>query len=154
VTQLIQIQSRPAGGRAPQFALWQLGFRPFDLLAACFAALSIPLWALQFSGWLTHPYLNGPVWHAHEMLFGFTLAVIAGFLFTAGRDWTNRPTPTGMPLGLARRRRSTPLVWVLHLAYVWIPLHLALRALAEMVRRFRTVCRALPACTHPPTHRR
>src|SRR6185295_11563866 len=68
------------------------------LLASGFAALSIPLWALQFSGLLGHAYLSGPLWHAHEMLFGFTLAVIVGFLFTAGRNWTNRPTPTGAPL--------------------------------------------------------
>ena len=81
-------------GRRPQatpptgFALWQLGFRPFYLLASLFAALSVPLWALQYAGWLGTPYLQGPLWHAHEMLFGFTLAVIVGFLFTAGRNWT------------------------------------------------------------------
>ena len=77
-----------------RFALFALGFRPFYLLASVFAALSIPLWALQFSGLLQHPYLSGPLWHAHEMLFGFTLAVIVGFLLTAGRNWTNQPTPT------------------------------------------------------------
>jgi uncharacterized protein involved in response to NO len=81
------------------FALFALGFRPFYLLASVFAALSIPLWALQFSGILGQPYLAGPVWHAHEMVFGFTLAVIVGFLFTAGRNWTNLPTPTGWKLG-------------------------------------------------------
>ena len=70
------------------FALWALGFRPFYLLASIFAALSIGLWALQFSGMLGSPYLQGPLWHAHEMLFGFALAVIVGFLFTAGRNWT------------------------------------------------------------------
>ncbi len=86
----------PAG--PPGFALWQLGFRPFYLLASVFAALSIGLWALQFAGWLGQPYLLGPLWHAHEMLFGFTLAVIVGFLFTAGRNWSGQPTPTGAPL--------------------------------------------------------
>ena len=85
--------AEPAG-----FALWQLGFRPFYLLASVFAALSIALWAAQFAGWLGRPYLSGPLWHAHEMLFGFTLAVVVGFLFTAGRNWSNRPTPTGVPL--------------------------------------------------------
>lgn len=85
----------PAPGR---FALWELGFRPFYLLASLFAALSIALWALQLSGWLNHAYLKGPVWHAHEMLFGFALAVIVGFLLTAGRNWTNQPTPTGPAL--------------------------------------------------------
>ena len=81
------------------FALFALGFRPFYLMASVFAALSIPLWALQFSGILGQAYLAGPLWHAHEMLFGFTLAVIVGFLFTAGRNWADRPTPTGWHLG-------------------------------------------------------
>lgn len=82
----------------PAFALWQLGFRPFYLLAAIFASGSIALWGAQTSGWLTAAYLRGPLWHAHEMVFGFTLAVITGFLFTAVRNWTGRPTPTGAML--------------------------------------------------------
>lgn len=86
----------------PAFGLWRLGFRPFYLLASSFAAFSILLWAAQFAGWLGHAYLAGPLWHAHEMLFGFALAVVVGFLFTAGRNWTGRPTPTGPLLaGLA-----------------------------------------------------
>lgn len=88
----------PAGGPGRPFALWQLGFRPFYLLASSFAALSIGAWALQFAGLMPGAYLQGPLWHAHEMLFGFAQAVIVGFLFTAGRNWTNQPTPTGMPL--------------------------------------------------------
>jgi uncharacterized protein involved in response to NO len=100
----IEEPQRPASGtaaRAPaQWALWQLGFRPFYLLASAFAALSVPLWALQVSGWIATPYLPGPMWHAHEMIFGFVLAVIVGFLFTAGRNWTGRPTPTGLPLAV------------------------------------------------------
>ena len=78
-----------------RLALWDLGFRPFYLLASVFAALSVALWAAQYSGWLPRAYLAGSVWHAHEMLFGYTMAVIAGFLFTAVRNWTQRPTPTG-----------------------------------------------------------
>ncbi|WP_029526992.1 NnrS family protein [Polaromonas glacialis] len=97
MSQLLQIKQASAVPAAspPGFALWQLGFRPFYLLASVFAALSIGLWALQFAGWLGQPYLAGPMWHAHEMLFGFTLAVVVGFLFTAGRNWSGRPTPTG-----------------------------------------------------------
>jgi len=78
-------------------ALWQLGLRPFYLLAAIFAALAAPLWALEYTGWL-RPLFHGPAWHAHEMLFGFAFAVVAGFLLTAVRNWTQRPTPTGAPL--------------------------------------------------------
>lgn len=91
---MVAIEKIPAVGRG-RFALWDLGFRPFYLLASIFAALSVPLWALQVTGLLGQSYLAGPVWHAHEMLFGFALAVIVGFLFTAGRNWANRPTPTG-----------------------------------------------------------
>src|SRR5437867_5121856 len=95
---LSSIEERPGRLERRRFALLELGFRPFYLLASAFAALSIPLWALQYSGILGHAYLAGPLWHAHEMLFGFTLAVIVGFLFTAGRNWTNQPTPTGWKL--------------------------------------------------------
>ena len=97
----------PAPAAPPRgFALWALGFRPFYLLASVFAAVSIGLWGLQFTGALPLAYLKGPLWHAHEMLFGFTLAVIVGFLFTAGRNWTNRPTPTGPLLA------ALALLWV------------------------------------------
>ncbi|HEV8520296.1 MAG TPA: NnrS family protein, partial [Burkholderiales bacterium] len=61
-------------------------------------AFSVLLWAAQFSGYLPSAYLQGPVWHGHEMLFGYTTAVIAGFLLTAVRAWTNQPTASGVPL--------------------------------------------------------
>ena len=84
------------------FALWALGFRPFYLLGAAYAALAIVLWGLQFAGLLPFEALPGPSWHGHEMLFGFALAIIAGFLLTAVRNWTQQPTPTGGALmGLA-----------------------------------------------------
>ena len=88
--------AEPQAGAAPSFALFALGFRPFYLLAGAYAALGVPLWALQFAGWL--PGAN-PLWHAHEMLFGYAFAVIAGFLLTAVRVWSGRPTPTGLSLG-------------------------------------------------------
>ncbi len=91
---LIQID-KPGTGDKPRFALWELGFRPFYLLASSFAALSIGLWALQFNGYLPNAYLRGPMWHAHEMLFGFTLAVLTGFLLTAAQNWSGQPTPKG-----------------------------------------------------------
>ena len=116
--------AKPAG-----FALWQLGFRPFYLLASVFAALSIGLWGLQFAGWLGRTYLAGPVWHAHEMLFGFTLAVVVGFLFTAGRNWSGRPTPPGPALmalaalwAAGRVLVLTPYGWAAAVANVAFPL--------------------------------
>jgi uncharacterized protein involved in response to NO len=93
--QSVQLASKPAG---TGFALWNLGFRPFYLLASIFSAISVLLWAAQFSGYIPSAYLQGPVWHGHEMLFGYTIAVIAGFLLTAVRAWTNQPTPHGVPL--------------------------------------------------------
>ena len=95
----IENTPRPAPPAAPcGFALWRLGFRPFYLAASLLAALSVPLWAVEYAGLLPTPYVRAPVWHAHEMLFGFALAVVTGFLFTAVRNWTQRPTPTGGPL--------------------------------------------------------
>jgi uncharacterized protein involved in response to NO len=98
MAQFIEIEEPPRPRAGQGFALWALGFRPFYLLASAFAAISIGLWALQFAGWIGQPYLQRPLWHAHEMLFGFTLAVVVGFLFTAGRNWSNLPTPTGLTL--------------------------------------------------------
>jgi len=97
VATLMQLEE-PAPPPARGFALWALGFRPFYLLAALQAAASVLLWALQFAGWLGHGYLPTSVWHAHELLFGFALAVVVGFLFTAGRNWSNQPTPSGPAL--------------------------------------------------------
>jgi uncharacterized protein involved in response to NO len=87
------VRRPPPGG----FALWALGFRPFYLLAAAFAALGIAAWVFVLSGRLVLP-IAGVWWHAHEMLFGFAAAVIVGFLFTAGRNWTGLATPTGPAL--------------------------------------------------------
>lgn len=115
------------------FALWELGFRPFYLLASSFAALSIALWGLQLAGVLPHAYLQGPLWHAHEMLFGFALAVVVGFLFTAGRNWTGQPTPTGpwlaaiAALWLAGRVLVlTPFAWTAALVNTAFPLAAAI----------------------------
>lgn len=84
-----------------QNALWNLGFRPFFLLAGIFSATSILAWVSQWSGFAgSYRYLAGPLWHAHEMIFGYAFAVVVGFLLTAVRNWTNRPTPTGLPLML------------------------------------------------------
>ena len=77
-------------------ALFNLGFRPFYLLAALLATLGLPIWLAQYFGILSAPaYLSGVAWHAHEMVFGFAAAVITGFLLTAARNWTGLPTPTG-----------------------------------------------------------
>ncbi len=105
------------------FALWNLGFRPFYLLASVFSACSVLLWAAQYSGWLPAAYLQGPLWHGHEMLFGYTMAVVAGFLLTAVRAWTGQPTAIGVPL------MALAALWVAGRVLVLTPLSL----LAAMV---------------------
>lgn len=92
----------PPGRKVPanQFALFQLGFRPFFLLAGCFAVLSIGLWVWKYVS-ASAPALNtvsASQWHAHEMLYGFAFAVIAGFLLTAVKNWTGIQTLHGRPL--------------------------------------------------------
>jgi len=80
--------------------LLQLGFRPFYLLAALLAAASVPWWLVQYRFGPVGGGLPPMAWHGHEMLFGFAAAVIVGFLFTAARNWTGLPTPTGAALAM------------------------------------------------------
>lgn len=95
--QLEEPRHKPSSGDG--FALLRLGFRPFYLLGLL-AAASLPLlWIAMLAGAPLRPSMSGPLWHGHEMLFGFAVAVIVGFLFTAGKLWTGLPTPTGGFLG-------------------------------------------------------
>jgi uncharacterized protein involved in response to NO len=80
-------------------AILSYGFRPFFLCGALFAALAIALWLPQFFGELSLPNVFAPpVWHAHEMLFGFVPAIVTGFLLTAVPNWTGRLPLQGRPL--------------------------------------------------------
>ncbi|WP_146346937.1 NnrS family protein [Falsiphaeobacter marinintestinus] len=81
-------------------AILAFGFRPFFFGAAVWAALAMAFWVPMLSGALTLPTAFDPVsWHAHEFLFGFLSAVIAGFLLTAVPNWTGRPPIVGWALG-------------------------------------------------------
>lgn len=92
-------------GSAPLAAmpLFSLGFRPFYVLAAASAFLMVPCWVAIYLGVLPqHTAFAGVDWHAHEMIFGYTVAVLVGFLYTAVPNWTGIPTPRGITLaGLA-----------------------------------------------------
>ena len=79
-------------------ALFALGFRPFFLAAGVYAVLLMGLWLAVLQGSLSLGALPSPIWHGHEMLFGFAVAVIAGFLLTAAQNWTGIPMPSGRPL--------------------------------------------------------
>lgn len=93
--------ARPPAPAATGWPLLRLGFRPFYLGAAGFAAVAVPLWAWLWLGGAPAPTPAVPplYWHAHEMLYGFAVAVICGFLLTAGKAWTGEPTPRGAALG-------------------------------------------------------
>jgi len=102
---------RAAFSERPIFAL---GFRPFYLLAIILAVVALPLWMFVYFGVITPSgYLSGIAWHSHEMLFGFVVAVMAGFLLTAVRNWTGLPTPTGAPLSFLVS------LWVLARILMW-----------------------------------
>jgi uncharacterized protein involved in response to NO len=87
--------------KLPVKPVWQLPFRPLFLLGTLFSCLILLLWVAQLSG-LIHLKTFGPAvtWHAHEMLFGFTMAIVVGFLLTAVRNWTGKASAMGPALKL------------------------------------------------------
>ena len=82
------------------FALFECGFRPFFLLAGIYAVTITLLWVGSYRGTLDfYPLWLDPImWHGHEMVFGFTIAVISGFLLTAVPNWTSTNHLRGIPL--------------------------------------------------------
>jgi uncharacterized protein involved in response to NO len=110
----------PLPGRyrpAQRFALFNLGFRPFYLAGATFAALALTVWLLVLAGVpvMGHYLLKlDPIgWHAHEMVFGFAASIVAGFLLTAVRAWT------GMPTTSPRVLAALALLWLAARVLVW-----------------------------------
>lgn len=92
-----------------KFALFELGFRPFFLLASLFSIIATSIWMANYTfGWILPSNNISPIaWHGHEMVFGYSIAVIAGFLLTAVRNWTGVQTIQNLPLFLLA------LVWLL-----------------------------------------
>jgi uncharacterized protein involved in response to NO len=80
--------------------LLSYAFRPFFLLNGFFAIIVVALWVMSLhgSGPPTFPAI-AVYWHGHEMLVGFAMAAVAGFLLTAVANWTGRPALSGAPLG-------------------------------------------------------
>jgi len=94
---MIGINSKQTLGK---YAFLHLGFRPFFIGATGFAFLSTLLWmGIYVLGWTLQPKHFAPItWHAHEMIYGYSMAVIAGFLLTAVKTWTDVQTLNGYPL--------------------------------------------------------
>ena len=79
--------------------VYSLGFRPFFLSAVLWAALAMALWIGALAGLPVLPGWVDPLsWHAHEMVFGYLGAALAGFLLTAAPSWTKQPPVTGTAL--------------------------------------------------------
>lgn len=101
-------------------AILTFGFRPFFLGAAIWAACAMAIWVLLLAGAIDLPTRFDPVtWHAHEFLFGYLGAVIAGFLLTAVPNWTGRLPVVGWPLGVLF------LLWLVGRLAVAVSIHLS-----------------------------
>ncbi|MEE4143783.1 MAG: NnrS family protein [Halieaceae bacterium] len=109
--------------------LWQLAFRAGFLAAAIFGVLAMTRWLLWISRPQSWPAQIPPNWwHAHEMIFGFAMPVVAGFLLTAVATWTNLPGTRGWRLQLLFG------LWLAARAVLWLaPQWLLLAWLAEML---------------------
>jgi len=84
----------------PHFSMFVLGFRPFFLASGIFSVVSMVVWMLMyvFGVQTSLGHLPSLYWHAHEMLYGFTMAVVTGFLLTAVKNWTGIQTLQNKPL--------------------------------------------------------
>jgi uncharacterized protein involved in response to NO len=80
------------------FALFEYGYRPFFLLAALHGAVLVPIWVAAVFGWVALPVEMEVSWHAHQMVYGFAAAGLAGFMLTAVPSWTGAPPLRGAPL--------------------------------------------------------
>ena len=105
---------RPRNSQPTGFNLWGYGFRPFFLLGSATSSVLLAVWLFSLASIRNlSPGLSGPLWHAHEMYFGFTVAIVAGFLLTAVPNWTGIPTPRGRPLA------ALTLTWLLGRLASW-----------------------------------
>ena len=113
----IPLSGRPQEPVSPPkgWAPFALGFRPFFLIAGLSSVVLLSLWLtfwhLEFSA---ADYYGRIGWHSHEMLFGYTIAVVAGFLLTAVRNWTGIDTITNMPLA------ALATLWLVARTLPWV----------------------------------
>ncbi|HTM76674.1 MAG TPA: NnrS family protein, partial [Devosia sp.] len=88
-----------SGAKRTGLALLSYGFRPFFLAAGIWGLAAMAIWVLAVASGINLAGAYGAsAWHAHEMLFGYTSAALAGFLLTAIPNWTGRPPISGLSL--------------------------------------------------------
>lgn len=92
--------------------VWQTAFRPFFLLASIHFIASLVVWISFLEGKI--PGMNY-WWHPYEMVFGFSRAIIIGFIFTAAQNWT------GKTLLQSRGVMSLALLWAAGRLIFFVP---------------------------------
>jgi uncharacterized protein involved in response to NO len=117
-----------AAPKLPLASLWVSPFRPFCAVGAGYGILLMTAWLAAHAGLVSLPYgtLAAPMWHAHEMLFGFAAAIICATVLTALPSWAATPEIRGMPLA------ALVVLWLAGRVAFWahdaIPLWLAVAA--------------------------
>lgn len=112
-------QIRSPGGRAAPLVLTG-GFRFFFLAAGLFAIVSMAAWLAWLALHAGGAAIRAPtiaaaphLWHGHEMIFGYGIAVIAGFFLTAVPSWTGAPSAPAVFVG------ATGALWLAGRLAVW-----------------------------------
>lgn len=138
---LMQLEE-PDQRRPDRGIFFSIGFRPFFSFGALIGAALMIIWVLIYRNQFALPQANIFAWHAHEMIFGYGLAIIAGFLLTAVRNWTGLATASGTSLigllliWLSPRILSLvlePSLWLSLLDLAFVPL-LAISLALPIVR--------------------
>ena len=84
-----------------EWPLLAQGFRAFFLAAGLWALCAMVLWlAVLFDHAELGSAFDPVAWHAHELIFGYGGAAVAGFLLTAIPNWTGRLPVRGGGLGV------------------------------------------------------
>ncbi len=97
-------------------AVLRLGFRPFFLLGSVYAVIAIAAWVWMFQhGQPSQLRVPALWWHVHEMLFGFAMAIVVGFVLTAVQNWTGINGTKSYWLG------AIVLLWLLPRILLWTP---------------------------------
>jgi uncharacterized protein involved in response to NO len=104
--------------------IWRAAFRPFFLIGALYGPLILLHWVLAYSG-VTHksyPYANLISWHFHEMIYGYVMAIICGFVLTALPSWAGTREINGVKLAIL------VCAWFIGRFAFWFPQYVSAQA--------------------------
>jgi uncharacterized protein involved in response to NO len=102
--------------KLPLTSLWASPFRPFCALGAAYGIGLMAAWIAVHAGFVTpaHGSVAAPMWHAHEMLFGFATAIICATVLTALPGWAGTPELRGGALA------AVVALWVVGRLTFWL----------------------------------